>query len=63
MNCDYLTVGYDESDKDYPAIAVFRKHGKYLVCLKCLVGDEAKELHDILINQIANYDSKEQEHE
>jgi hypothetical protein len=60
MKIDYLTVSYDDSDNDFPAIAVLRP-GKSMTLLRGCIGDEARDLYRILTDQSVKFEIVEEE--
>ena len=62
----YLTVSYDDSDKDFPAIVVLDStsnvHTKKIM-LRCDIGNEAKDLYRILTDQSVKFKIVEEEDE
>jgi AMMECR1 domain-containing protein len=55
MKIDYLTVSYDDSDKDFPVIVVLRSGKSTTSMLRGCIGNEARDLYRILTDQSVKF--------
>lgn len=55
MEIDYLTVSYEDSDKDSPVIVVLRPEKNTTSMLRGCIGDKARDLYRILTDQSVKF--------
>ena len=56
MKIDYLTVSYDDSDKDFPVIVVLKPGESTTSMLRGCIGNEARDLYRILTDQSVKFE-------
>ncbi len=56
MKIDYLTVSYEDSDKDSPVIVVLRPEKNTTSMLRGCIGNEARDLYRILTDQSVKFE-------
>jgi hypothetical protein len=61
MKIDYLTVSYDDSDKDFPVIVVLKPGKSTTSMLRGCIGNEARDLYRILTDQSVKFKIVEEE--
>ena len=55
---DVLTVSFDSSLKDEPALCVTRRHGEKIIMLKMELGEQADILYHLLTEQMTKAEIK-----
>lgn len=55
---DVLTVSFDSSLKDEPALCVTRRHGEKIIMLKMELGEQANILYHLLTEQMTKAEIK-----